>query len=196
MPRGNDALDASRELSERYQTTGNAEDLIAAQRADRSGTVRTASKLTLDEQATNELDPESVASEVGTDGKILSAAVRGDYLVYVEELENGTTRKSAVRRNASAEDRQKEQAEAQADSEPLAREAAISNAAVRAAKEAQSGEAENQQKVNEASSQAAEQTREQMKQQAQQQAQQSGAKEEQEKPEVQQAAAPKGTHKR
>lgn len=95
MPRGNDAEAAARELSSRYRTRGNAEDLIQANRLRRNKLLAKAQLLTVDEEATAELDDKKVKSISGADN-VVSYAVRGDYLVFVTEDERGCKSKDAA----------------------------------------------------------------------------------------------------
>lgn len=85
MPRGNDP-DAQRELQERYgATTGNAESLIAANRARRNPQLRAAHLQARDEEATAELD----TSKIDAPGDVVDAAVRGDFVTFVWEDQGG-----------------------------------------------------------------------------------------------------------
>lgn len=83
MPRGNDP-DAARELRERYgANTGNAEALIAANRARRDPVVRAAHLSARDDEASDALDLESIEAP----GPVVDASVRGQYLTFVWEDE-------------------------------------------------------------------------------------------------------------
>jgi hypothetical protein len=85
MPRGNDP-DAAKELRERYgANTGNAEALITANRARRDPQLRAAQLSAIDDSETAKLD----VSKLDAPGKVLDAAVRGDYVTYVWEDDAG-----------------------------------------------------------------------------------------------------------
>lgn len=98
MPRGNDPTAAS-ELADQYGSgAGNAEALIDANALRMSEELRAAQMLTYDPDATNALDLGKVADVAGVD-KVLSAAVRGDYVVFVAEAADGRVFKDVLRRD-------------------------------------------------------------------------------------------------
>jgi hypothetical protein len=102
MPRGNDAAEAAKELGERYKATGNAENLIRANKLRNTREMRIAANLEADEQATEELDLKAVAkaAELPKGANIVGATVRGGYVVYAYRGEDGRTLKGALKRGA------------------------------------------------------------------------------------------------
>jgi hypothetical protein len=95
MPAGNDAAAAASELADKFgKGEARAEEVVAAARARRTSAVASAQLLPRDEEATEALDLKEVAkaAKVKT---VLSAAVRGDQVVYVAE-DKGRQFKDAV----------------------------------------------------------------------------------------------------
>lgn len=178
MPRGNDSIDAARELSERFKTTGNAEDLIAAQRAKRSRTVRNASLRPVDEEATAKLDYDKVAEAGEASGEIIDAKVRDGFVVFIEMFPDGRTRKGAYALEDSAAERRQRRARELAPHANLATSAVAANAASEAEAESES-EAEKQRAKSQAEAQkAAAKAREEAKKFAQKQAEEAEKAEE------------------
>lgn len=103
MPRGNDP-DAEREFKDRNEgVSGNAEDIIKANRARFPKDLREASLASLDVAATEALDLDKVQKEVddAVDGDVtvVAAAVRGRWVVAVHEDEDGHVDKVALPRD-------------------------------------------------------------------------------------------------
>lgn len=76
---------------------GNAEALIRAHAVSQSRAVQKASLLSIDNEATANLDLDDLADKVGA--TVLSAAVRGNAIVVVAEDENGRTFKDVLPAN-------------------------------------------------------------------------------------------------
>lgn len=91
MARGNDAAAAAAEFRGQYGLTGNAEDLIQANRSAYPAELRAASLLPVNEPATNELDLEGLGGklDIGDESRVLDAAVRGDQVIAVVETQSG-----------------------------------------------------------------------------------------------------------
>jgi len=95
MPRGNDARAASNELAARFGLGGgNAEDLIQSARMKRDPLLRKASLLSsVEDHGLSEAD---VAKETGVkEDDIISFAVRGGYVIVVQEDARGDKYKTA-----------------------------------------------------------------------------------------------------
>lgn len=95
MARGNDAQAAAAEFRGQYGTSGNAEDLIQANRAAFSADLRSAALIERNEDASNKLDLSKVQGEV-EGGTVLDAAVHGDKVIAVVETESGHTYKQVL----------------------------------------------------------------------------------------------------
>jgi hypothetical protein len=97
MARGNDSQAAAAEFRGQYGVTGNAENLIEANRAAYPAELRTASLQGLDEEATAKLreDLSKVQSKV-EGGTVLDVAVRGKNIIAVVETEAGYTYKQVI----------------------------------------------------------------------------------------------------
>lgn len=135
MPRGNDP-DAAADLQQRYGTTGNAEDLIAANRARRNKVVAAASRQRVADEETADLD----WSSIDAPGKVIAAAVRGDYVAYVWEDELGRAHHGAQARkgarNPVSDEPSDEELAARAAAEEAAKNARIQAEAEQAKAEA------------------------------------------------------------
>lgn len=94
MPRGNDP-DAATEFAEKYGEAGNAEQMIVQHRRSRTREVAAASLKRLDPVATNALDLDKVEKALDGDGQVVSAAVRGGYVIAVVET-NGVKDKKVL----------------------------------------------------------------------------------------------------
>jgi hypothetical protein len=81
-------------MSLHLDETGTAEDLIKRNAASRPSTVRVASMLPVNEEETKSLVLGDITA-VNEGANVIGAAVRGDYLVTVEELPNGQVVKAA-----------------------------------------------------------------------------------------------------
>jgi hypothetical protein len=94
VARGNDAEAAAAELKAKLGTPGNAEDMIqlAAERYTKE--LRAASHRPVDDEATAEMDEDTVQGFVG-DREVLAYAVRGPFLVVVSTDEDDFTIKQA-----------------------------------------------------------------------------------------------------
>lgn len=104
MARGNDT-DAHREFAETYGISGNAEELINANRARRNTTVQAASNLPVDEEASADLDLTSIDAPDGAE--VVDAKVRGRYVSYVYLGPRGTLEHDAVVRDDIPKGQQK-----------------------------------------------------------------------------------------
>jgi hypothetical protein len=121
----------------------NAEELVARLRQRRHPDLEAASRRTVNQEKTANLDIDALAEQ--TDRDVVSAAVRGDHIVYVYEDERGDLRKDFVPFG---------------DAEPVttetrqtATERAIANARVTEIDTARAQEAEIQRRVAEAAQQ-------------------------------------------
>jgi hypothetical protein len=83
MARGNDPQ-AAREFAAEYGASGNAEELIRAHKASISPEVSAASLRAVNNEATAELDLDSLAKKAGVE-EVVAAAVRGNAIVYVDQ---------------------------------------------------------------------------------------------------------------
>jgi hypothetical protein len=93
MPRGNDARAAAAEFRGQYGLTGNAEDLIEANRAAYPADLRAANLLPVDTE--HDVDLDAVQGKV-EGGRVLAYAKRGDYFVAVVETESGHKYKQVI----------------------------------------------------------------------------------------------------
>lgn len=92
MPAGNDAKQAAAELADQIGSgTGSADDLIQASRERYRGGLGAAQL----KDATEVTDLDAVAKAAGVD-EVLSAAQRGEHVVYVYEDEAGRAQKGIV----------------------------------------------------------------------------------------------------
>lgn len=87
MARGNDAEAAERELKEQYGGAPNAEEMIRTHRASQDPRMHRASLSPIDQGATNALDLSGL--KVGKGERVMSASVRGGYVIAVVEDERG-----------------------------------------------------------------------------------------------------------
>jgi hypothetical protein len=95
MPRGNDAEAASAELADKFsEGKGNAENLIDANNAAHPLELIQASGKKVDDEATAELDIDSLSGPNGEE--VLDAAVRGGATVIVYEDESGRVQKALL----------------------------------------------------------------------------------------------------
>ena len=89
--------DAAREFREAYGFSGNAEQIIRAAQQGQTPELRRASRLSVNQEATDELSNEDAASAVDVEpGKVRDYAVKGDYVVVVYEDESGSLAKAAA----------------------------------------------------------------------------------------------------
>lgn len=95
MPAGNDAQAAANELADSIGSgTGDADAMIQASRARYRGALGQAQMLN---ETGEEVDVAAVAKTVGVDeDDVLTATVRGEYVVYVITDESGRTEKGAI----------------------------------------------------------------------------------------------------
>lgn len=81
MARGNDAEAAQEDLRQHYGDQPNAEVLIAEHKAVQDPRMHRASMSSIDQGATNALDLDKL--KVGDDEQVMSASVRGGYVIAV-----------------------------------------------------------------------------------------------------------------
>lgn len=180
MPRGNDP-DAAREFQDRYETTGNAERLIEANRYQYGADLRAAGQLHENVEASRKLTAAEAADAVGEDeDAIQSWAVRGPFIVAVVDdyHDDGAvkgTRKVSVRRDG-------EDAGPSATVKGRARKAqALREAVAEADEEVAEANRKAQEKANEKASKAAQEAQQESEKQQQDQ-EQKGSEQGQKRP--------------
>ena len=93
MPAGNDAAKAATELADKFGGgEGNADEMIKASRLRYAGDLGKAQLMPVEDV---EVDLDALASAVGVK-TVIAATVRGPYVVYSFEDEEGRTQKGAT----------------------------------------------------------------------------------------------------
>ena len=93
MPAGNDASRAASELADKFGTgAGNADEMIQASRAPYQGDLGKAQLLEVEDV---EVDLDVLSKTVG-EKSVLSAAVRGPYIIFVYEDKSGRAQKGCI----------------------------------------------------------------------------------------------------
>lgn len=146
MPRGNDP-DAAAELKARYNVTGNAEQLIQSNRASTNRFLAAATSQPVDEEATKELDWDKIDAP----GDVVAAAVRGKYISYVWQDEDGVLHPAAVAR-PGAKNVVRETDQERADREEVERQVHVHRAIREATERAEAEKAEAIRKAEEKAS--------------------------------------------
>lgn len=98
MPSGNDAKAAAAEFRGQYGISGNAEDLIQANRAAYPSELRAAQLAPVNDEKSKDLDMEDVGKQanLAEGSEVLDAKVRGKYICAVIQTASGHTYKEVL----------------------------------------------------------------------------------------------------